>query len=115
MANAKVTLSKPIELAGKRLTEVELKEPNGGLYVRIGDPRTLVFNASGSGYYVPQQEAIKAYFEELIVHDLGGDLLNFLSLEDTKALQEILLLFFSDADARVAARKLTPSSSASAS
>ena len=116
MANITVKLSKPIEIvAGKRLVEVELREPHGGLYVKLGEPRVLVFNNSGSGYWVPQQDVIKAYFEELIVHELGGDLLRLMSLDDTMATQEALFSFFSDAAARVAARKSTPSSSASAS
>jgi hypothetical protein len=113
MPSVKVKLTKPIELHGKRLAEVELREPNGGLYVKLGEPRVLVFNASGSGYWVPQQEAIKAYFEALIVHDLGTDLVNLMSLEDTMATQEILFSFFTVAAERIAARKLTLSSSAS--
>jgi hypothetical protein len=115
MPSVKVKLTKPIELHGKRLAEVELREPNGGLYVKLGEPRVLVFNASGSGYWVPQQEAIKAYLEELIVHELGSDLVNLMSLEDTMATQEALFVFFSDAAERIAARKSTLSSSTSAS
>jgi hypothetical protein len=115
MASVKVELTRPIELHGKRLAEIELREPTGGLYVKHGEPRVLVFNASGSGYWVPQQEAIKAYLEALIVHDLGGDLVNLMSLEDAMATQEALYSFFSDAAAKVAARRATPSTSASAS
>jgi hypothetical protein len=115
MPSVKVQLAKPIELHGKRLTEVELREPNGGLYVKHGEPRVLVFNASGSGYWVPQHDSIKAYLEALIVHDLGTDFVNLMSLEDAMATQEALFSFFTDAAERVAARKSTPSSSASAS
>jgi hypothetical protein len=115
MTSVKVELTKPIELHGKRLTEIELREPTGGLYVKHGEPRTLVFNSSGSGYWVAQQEVIKAYLEALIVHDLGGDLVNLMSLEDVMATQEALYSFFSDAAERVAARKSTLSSSALAS
>lgn len=115
MANVTVKLTKPLELHGKRLAEVQLREPTGGLYVKHGEPRVLVFNASGSGYWVPQQDAIKAYLEVLIDHPLGGDVVNLMSLEDTMALQETLFSFFTDAAERVAARKSTPSSSASES
>ncbi len=49
----KVELRTPIEIHGKRTAEVELREPTGGLYVKHGEPRTLIFNSSGSGYWVP--------------------------------------------------------------
>ena len=42
---ASVTLSKPIQIFGKTVGSVELKEPNGGQFVRLGEPRILVFNA----------------------------------------------------------------------
>jgi hypothetical protein len=117
MPNVTVKLSKPIEaMAGKRPTaEVELREPNGGLYVKLGEPRMLVFNASGSGYWVEQPDVVKAYLEACIVHDLGGDLVNFMTLEDAMSTKEALFSFFSDAAGRVAARRSTLSSSASAS
>ena len=56
-----IKLSKPVDFHGKPLAELELKEPSGGLYVKLGDPRVLVFNASGSGYWVERDEIIKAY------------------------------------------------------
>ncbi len=115
MASVTVKLSKPLDLHGKRLAEVELREPNGGLYVKLGDPRLLVFNPSGSGYWIEQNETIKAYLEELIVHELGGDLVNLMTLEDTMAVKETLFRFFTDAANRAADRKSMPSSSALAS
>jgi hypothetical protein len=119
MASVKVELTKPIELYGKRVAEIELREPNGGLYVKHGEPRVLVFNASGSGYWVPQQDSIKAYLEALIVHDLGADLVKLMSLEDAMTTQEALFDFFTVAAANVnakrAAQKSMPSSSASES
>ena len=117
MPSVTVKLAMPIELAGRRLTEITLKEPNGGLYIKTGEPRTLVFNASGSGYWVEQVDAIKTYLEALIVHELGADLVNLLSLEDSMTIKETLFDFFSVAAAAVnakrAAQKSTPSSSAS--
>jgi len=118
MPSTKVKLTKPVEFAGKHVVEVELKEPTGGLYIKTGEPRTLVFNSSGSGYWVEQADAIKAYFEALIVHDLGGDLINLMTLEDTMLVKEALFDFFTVAAANVnerrAAQKSTLSSSASA-
>lgn len=62
----KVALRKPIEVFGKSYNELELKEPSGGLYLKLGDPRILVFNASGSGYWIEQSETINAYLDKLV-------------------------------------------------
>lgn len=115
MSKKIVKLAKPLDLHGKKLTEVELKEPSGGLYLRLGEPRLTVFNASGSGYFVEQADAIKAYLESCVVHELGADLLNLLSLEDAQEVKEALFAFFGEAVARRSARKATHLSSASAS
>jgi hypothetical protein len=113
---ASVSLSKPIQIFGKTAGSVELKEPNGGQFVRLGEPRTLVFNQSGSGYWVENGEAIRNYLDALIVHEAGGEaVMALLTLEDALAIKETLFGFFTDAAGRLAARKLTPSSSSSAS
>jgi hypothetical protein len=111
-----IRLSKPIELFGKSIAEIELKEPRGGMYVRLGDPRVLVFNASGSGYWVERDEITKAYLEELVACPnnadvTGGVIVNLMALEDVMEAKEQLFLFFTDAAARRAAKKSTPSSS----
>jgi hypothetical protein len=107
-----ITLSKPITIFGKTAGSIELKEPNGGAFVRFGEPRTLVFNASGSGYWVENSETIRAYLDLLIVHEVGGEaVMGLLSLEDAVVVKETLFGFFTDAANRAAARRLTPSSS----
>ncbi len=96
-----ISISKPFEIFGKHITTVKLKEPTGGQYVKFGDPRILVFNASGSGYWVEQPETIKAYLETLLEpNDLGSDLLNHLSLDDVMAIKEELFAFFTRAAER---------------
>jgi hypothetical protein len=116
MPNISVKLSKPVEVFGKCVGAVELKEPTGGLYVKLGEPRILVFNASGSGYWVENAETIGSYLDHLLIHDTGGEvLMSLLNLEDAMAVKEALFSFFADAASRVAARKSMPSSSASAS
>jgi hypothetical protein len=113
MPSKLIHLSKPIELFGKRLTELELREPSGGDYLRNGDPRILVFNASGSGYWVEQNETIRAYLEKCLVSDLGTDIVNHLTLDDVMEVKAQLFDFFSDAANRRSATKSTASSSAS--
>lgn len=96
MPSAKIKLTEPIEVFGKRVSEVELKEPNGGLYVRLGDPRTPVFGASGSMYYIENAEVIARYLDALLLgHEHGGEaLLAQLSLNDAVAVKMRLLNFF---------------------
>jgi hypothetical protein len=103
--NKKIQLEKPIDLFGKKATEIELKEPSGALYVKLGDPRLVVFNPSGSGYWIEQNDTIKAYLEALIDHPLGGDVMALLSLRDVMALKEALFGFFTSAAERRAATK----------
>lgn len=109
-----IVLTKPIDLHGKREVEIKLREPSGADYIRIGEPRVLVYSATGSGYWVEQPDAIAAYCERCIEHDLGGDLIKILTLEDAMAVKEGVLSFFSDAAEKRAAKKSTASSSASA-
>jgi hypothetical protein len=103
--NKSIKLEKPIELHGKKSPEIEIKEPSGALYVKLGDPRLLVFNPSGSGYWIEQNETIKAYLEALLDHPLGGDVVALLSLRDVMALKEALFDFFTSAAERRAATK----------
>ena len=112
-----VKLLKPLPwLDNQTLTEVKLKEPTGGQYVKLGDPRILVFNASGSGYWVEQAETIVAYLDACIVSDMGGmPIVNNLSIEDVMGVKAALFDFFTDAANRRSAISSTPSSSGSAS
>lgn len=65
----------------------------------------VVFNPSGSGYWIEQNDTIKAYLEALIDHPLGGDVVALLSLRDVMALKEALFDFFTSAAERRAATK----------
>jgi hypothetical protein len=98
MTSVKIKLSKHVELFGKRVAEIVIKEPTGGQYTKIGDPRTLVFSTTGSAYWVEDKTAIAAYYEALIEHEVGGEVLvTTLNLRDTMRLKEILFSFFSQA------------------
>ena len=111
-----VALSKPVQIFGKTAGSIELKEPNGGQFVRLGEPRILVFNASGSGYWIENAETIRAYLDALIQHEAGGEaVMALLTLEDAMAVKEALFDFFTSAAERLSAKRSTPSSSSSAS
>jgi hypothetical protein len=114
MPAVKIKLTKPVQIFDKRIAELELKEPNGSQFVTWGEPRTLVFNASGSGYWVENNEVIDKYLDVLLDYELGGQtILGMLSLEDAMSIKEALLGFFAAAAERLAARKSTASSLAS--
>ena len=117
MPTAKIKLISRIERPSQKpITEVELKEPNGAMYVRLGDPRTPVFGASGSMYFIENAEVIGKYLDALLVHELGGDvLMSLLSLDDAVAVKQRLLSFFDRAVQRHSAGAQTASSSASES
>jgi hypothetical protein len=112
MPNKFIDLTNPITLHGQVIKRLELREPRGGEYVSIGEPRVLVYNPSGSGYWVEQPGALAQYMEKCIVNsDLGADLIKLLSLDDAIELKEETLGFFVDAAARRAAKKSTRSPS----
>lgn len=102
-----VKLASPIEVFGKTLRELEIREPTGREFMTNGEPRALVYSPGGSGYFIEQAEIIAKYCEKCIVSELGNDIFSLLSLEDAKAVKETVLSFFSAADARRAAKNST--------
>ena len=91
--NKSIKLERPIELFGRKSRKSNLRSLRAALYVKLGDPRLVVFNPSGSGYWIEQNDTIKAYLEALIDHPLGGDVVALLSLRDVMALKEALFIF----------------------
>ena len=100
----------PIEHHGQTLTHVALREPSGGLYARLGDPRVAVRTKEG-GYWVEQPEVIKAYLDKLIDHQDGAVLLGLMSMPDVMMLKEELFGFFAAAEGTIIARRAAGSSS----
>jgi hypothetical protein len=102
-----VALRKPIQVFDKTLNSIKLKEPMGGLYLKLGDPRLLVFNPSGSGYWIEQPEVIRTYLETLVDEEAPAAVLALLSIDDVMALKEALFGFFSSAAERRSGTKST--------
>ncbi len=103
-----IKLSMPVEAFGNQVSEIVLREPKGGLFARLGLPRILVFNRdTGSGYYVDQNEVIKAYLEALVDMDgtLKAAVLPQLALADSLRVREALFDFFEVAGAKVASMR----------
>jgi hypothetical protein len=101
-----ITLTRPVEVFGKEITEITLREPTGALFSRLGHPRIPVMNATAnSGYWVEKPAVISAYLDALI--DLEAAELHIvlkkLSLADSIHLQSSLFDFFNEALATNAA------------
>jgi hypothetical protein len=107
-----VKLATPITLFGKPIREVRLREPKGGEYARLGEPRTLVFSPTG-GYWVEDPAAIAKYIDACLVvsEEVRPALMPALALDDAMEVKAQVLGFFTEAAARIAARKSTSSSS----
>lgn len=110
-----IKLEKPVEAFGKVFDEITLKEPNGSLYARLGEPRVGVYNeATSSGYFIEQKDVIGQYLDRLV--DIGdaaatAAVLSSLSLVDMKRLKDALFSFFDEAALKAASLKWIPSSS----
>ncbi len=114
MASVTIKLEKPIEAFNRVHNEIILKEPTGGLYARLGEPRIGVYNdATSSGYFIEQKDVISRYLDSLVdVGDAAATsiILSGISLVDMKRLKDALFSFFDEAVLKAAALKWTPSS-----
>lgn len=116
MASIIIKLDTPIKAFEKTFESIEMKEPTGGLYARLGEPRLGVYNdKSGHGYYVEQLDTINQYFDKLVdVGDVAANsvILSQLSITDMKRLKSALFSFFDTAAEKAASLRWTPSFSA---
>ena len=112
MADSKtLDLFVPVEHHSTTIARIELRQPSGGLYAELGEPRLAVRTGTGF-YFVEQPDVIRRYLDKCIVHQDGAELLKLMSLPDVIALKDELFGFFTAAEAIVIARKQTTSSSA---
>jgi hypothetical protein len=109
-----IVLSSPIELFGKPIERVFLREPRASHLQRFGEPRFPVFQSDGTRYMVDRDDAIARYLDELLSLDGdksidvgGGAVLAQLSLGDGIALREALFDFFSQAREALSSRRTT--------
>jgi hypothetical protein len=98
--NKRIALAHPFTMHDKHVDSLEIKEPNGALVVRLGLPRILVVNQSGSGYWIEQPGVIESYLNQIIVHESGAAVLNAMSLQDALAVKAALFGFFDAAQAK---------------
>lgn len=113
MAETKrIKLSEPVELFGRKLSEVILKEPTGWMAATLGEPRVMVFSGATGGYYVEREDVVAKYLEKCIDAEGGADLLKLVSLIDLLKIKGALFDFFTEAEAAIASEKLQSFASA---
>ena len=105
-----IKLTKPIEVFAKTYTELTMREPTGGLYLRLGEPRIPVSTGDGGGFYLVEQNGVIANYLQKLLEVEGGDetlmstLLSQLSFDDAVTVKRTLFSFFDQAVAKTAAR-----------
>lgn len=115
MRTIKVYLVDGFDWHGEKVGTLDIRAPNGQLHAMYGEPRILVYNPDGAGYYVDQPAVIRQYTEALVKHEGGADILPLLTLADSMLIRGAIIDFFTAAAAAVALKKRTSSSSAPAS
>lgn len=108
----KIPLSEPFDWHGRRIAEVELKEPTGWQVATIGEPRILVHNSATGGYFVEQPDVIAKYLERCVEHETGADIVKLVSLRDVLKIKAALFDFFTEAEAEIARERLASFASA---
>jgi hypothetical protein len=113
MVSVTLKLETPVTAFGRSYDAITLKEPTGGLYARLGEPRIGVYNdKTNSGYVIEQPAVINQYLDRLV--DIGDaaaqtSVLSEMSLVDMKRLKDALFSFFDVAAQKAAELKWTPS------
>ena len=93
-----IKLKEPVFLHDQHITELRFREPTGGQYLDIGEPRMLARNVDGTLYWVEDREAIKRYVDACLDHEFGGPIIRLLGLADAKLAKDTVLGFFTTAD-----------------
>jgi hypothetical protein len=111
MDGVHIKLTTPVEAFGTIYNELTLRQPKGGLYARLGEPRIVIANREGGIYAVEQPQVIKAYLEALVGvpnedkldNAVQFIILNEMTLEDAARLKLALFSFFDKAVAKATA------------
>ncbi len=97
MASKKVILETAVEWFGRRIKEIEIREPTCAEFIDIGEPQIWARSADGGIFAIEQGGAIKQYLDKCLKVENGSDIFALMSLKDGKAIKGALLSFFSDA------------------
>jgi hypothetical protein len=103
MTTKTIKISRPVEMHGKIINELVLKEPTGGNYLDLGEPHVIARSPDGSVYAVENEAVIKAYLDRCVEHEHGSVVLRLLGLADSKRVKAALLDFFTEANQAISA------------
>lgn len=92
-------LMSPVQLHGAMISEISFREPRGGEFLDLGEPRVITRTKDDSIFLIENDAAIKAYVQSCVEGNDGPVVLQLLSLADMRAAKELVLSFFTDADA----------------
>ncbi len=103
MAKSKtIELSFPVEWHKEKVDSVDIREPTGGDYLDLGDPRKVVQRIDGSVLWEENNAVIKSYLERCVIVKQGGGpaFVRILDLADARKLKLELFGFFTDTSAQ---------------
>lgn len=90
-----VTLSTPLVGHNGPITEVAFYEPTLNDYLDFGDPFTVAQDpTTGAPLFIPNNEAIRAYFSRCLAEGYDPLILERMPLSDGRKVREALLGFF---------------------
>jgi Phage tail assembly chaperone proteins, E, or 41 or 14 len=89
-----VQLTKPIQAHGAEVSEIEMREPNGGDIAACGYPFRFITGDDGGMQVLPEAKAIAAMISRLGNIPLGS--VGQLSLGDWQACMSAVLSFFGE-------------------
>jgi hypothetical protein len=102
----KIRLTAPFDWHGRKIEEIELREPTGWEAATLGEPRILVQNAALGGYFVEREDVVARYLDKCVEHESGADVVRMLGLTDVLRIKAALFDFFSQAEAKIAEERL---------
>lgn len=91
------------ELNSQTVSELQFKEPTGGIYLDLGEPRIWTKTKDGQYFLMENDATIKVYVEQCLVNHEQIPLLRHLSLRDARAARELVMSFFTEGDAEKSA------------
>lgn len=114
MGSVTIKLSKPLITHEGDLHSLEITEPRGLDYLRLGEPVTYGQNPDGAVFIVENEDVIQRYVEVCVPITVNSIILDQIGLEDAMKIKAAVLDFFRAARDRQSETSSTSSSSTSA-
>lgn len=112
MKTITVTLLDPIDAHGLQ-HEITFREPNGALFMELGDPVRWVRSSGGDITAMEVDETLRSYMERCVQAPFNPISLGSIGLADAMQCREEFLRFFGEARARMLSAQQKSSASIS--